>query len=249
MQLKIYIDLKENDLTLPLNYGHILQGIIYSSLYNDIEYQKKIGRYPTKENWNSYTEAELYQNRNFNQLSACERRVSAPLYGVTVRGMLWFQGCSNCMIECEHGMYAKTLSVLRDAWCERFGIPGEGFPVFFSTIYPHVYGKELIAHGRFNQSLVSLTKNEPEKYYLLTNTDLSPIWAMHTRNHPVHGIHKYQLGERFAAAALASVYRNEPRADAAILEEVTRCDGHLLLRRSDGTLSRYAFKEVEQPMG
>ena len=26
-------------------------------------------------------------------------------------------------------------------------------------------------------------------------------------------------------------------------------DGHLLLRRSDGTLSRYAFKEVEQPMG
>lgn len=25
--------------------------------------------------------------------------------------------------------------------------------------------------------------------------------------------------------------------------------GHLLLRRSDGTLSRYAFKEVEQPMG
>ena len=31
--------------------------------------------------------------------------------------------------------------------------------------------------------------------------------------------------------------------------EGTEPDGHLLLRRSDGTLSRYAFKEVEQPMG
>ena len=31
--------------------------------------------------------------------------------------------------------------------------------------------------------------------------------------------------------------------------EGTEPDGHLLLRSSDGTLSRYAFKEVEQPMG
>ena len=42
MQLKIHIDLNEDNLTLPLTYGHILQGIIYSSLSNDIEYQKKI---------------------------------------------------------------------------------------------------------------------------------------------------------------------------------------------------------------
>ena len=31
--------------------------------------------------------------------------------------------------------------------------------------------------------------------------------------------------------------------------EGTEPDGHLLLRHGDGTLSRYAFKEVEQPMG
>jgi len=32
MQLKIYIDLKNTPLTLPINYLHILQGIIYHSL-------------------------------------------------------------------------------------------------------------------------------------------------------------------------------------------------------------------------
>ena len=36
-------------------------------------------------------------------------------------------------------------------------------------------------------------------------------------------------------------------AFTAVIEGVEPT-GHLLLRRSDGTLSRYAFKEVEQPM-
>ena len=40
MQLKIYIDLKNDNLTLPINYNHILQGIIYKSLSNDLRYQK-----------------------------------------------------------------------------------------------------------------------------------------------------------------------------------------------------------------
>ncbi len=42
MQLKIYIDLGSDKLSLPLNYNHILQGIIYNSLSNDLEYQKTL---------------------------------------------------------------------------------------------------------------------------------------------------------------------------------------------------------------
>lgn len=41
MQLKIYINLK-NNLILPINYLHILQGIIYTSLKDDKEYQDKL---------------------------------------------------------------------------------------------------------------------------------------------------------------------------------------------------------------
>ena len=43
-------------------------------------------------------------------------------------------------------------------------------------------------------------------------------------------------------------YIDAAGAFTAVIEGVEP-DGHLLLRRSDGTLSRYAFKEVEQPMG
>lgn len=41
MQLKVYINLNKN-LTIPINYSHILQGIIYSALSNDLHYQKML---------------------------------------------------------------------------------------------------------------------------------------------------------------------------------------------------------------
>lgn len=41
MQLKVYINLNK-DLTLPINYSHILQGVIYTSLSNDIHYQQML---------------------------------------------------------------------------------------------------------------------------------------------------------------------------------------------------------------
>lgn len=234
----IFSAILSEELSVPCGFLNVNRGATRIETWLPLEslteeliaYQRMLGRYPTKDNWNSFTEAAMYQYKNFNQIAACERKMAAPLYGVSVRGMLWFQGCSNCMVECEHGMYAKTLSLLRDVWSERYGVPGEPFPVLFSTIYPHVYEKETIAHGRFNQALVDLVRAEPEKYYLLTNNDLSPIWAMHTKNHPVHGIHKYQLGERFARVALASTYRGEARCDAPLLSEVERHDGYLLLR-------------------
>ena len=41
MQLKLYINLYK-ELTLPINYSHILQGIIYKALSKDLNYQKKL---------------------------------------------------------------------------------------------------------------------------------------------------------------------------------------------------------------
>ena len=41
MQLKLYINLNK-ELTLPINYSHILQGIIYKALSNDLHYQKSL---------------------------------------------------------------------------------------------------------------------------------------------------------------------------------------------------------------
>lgn len=42
MQLKIYINLGKKTLTLPINYGHIIQGIIYTSLQKDSHYKNTL---------------------------------------------------------------------------------------------------------------------------------------------------------------------------------------------------------------
>lgn len=52
MQLKIYIDLKNQELQLPINYNHILQGIIYTSLSNDQKYQKLLHNFGITEIYN-----------------------------------------------------------------------------------------------------------------------------------------------------------------------------------------------------
>lgn len=52
MQLKIYINLKNEDLQLPINYNHILQGIIYKSLANDHKYQELLHNFGITEIFN-----------------------------------------------------------------------------------------------------------------------------------------------------------------------------------------------------
>ncbi len=68
MQLKIYIDLKNDNLTLPLNYNHILQGIIYNSLANDLNYQKTLHNkgLTEKDNYKLFTFSSLCGNHSIH---------------------------------------------------------------------------------------------------------------------------------------------------------------------------------------
>ncbi len=193
-------------------------------------YERALGRFPTEDNWNTYTAAPLFINKNFNQLAASYNRMAASSAGVTVRGVLWYQGCSNCSDECQHGMYASLLRALRAAWREDFSTEGAPFPFFLSTIYSHPYGSETVAPGRFNQSLRALHDEDPAAYSLVTVQDLSPAFAVATKNHPVHPKHKYELGARFAHAVLARVYGRGGQESAAVLTGVERSAGALMLR-------------------
>lgn len=193
------------------------------------EYERAIGRFPTEDNWNTYTAAPLFINKNFNQLSASYNRMVAPAIGVTVRGVLWYQGCSNCSDECQYGMYASLLKALRAAWTRDFSTEGTPLPFILSTIYSHPYGDETVAPGRFNQALRTLRDEDPSAYQLVTVQDLSPAFAVATRNHPVHPTHKYELGMRFAHALLSKVYGRGGQESAAVLTGVERSAGALTL--------------------
>ncbi|MBQ9131972.1 MAG: hypothetical protein IJX62_05835, partial [Clostridia bacterium] len=197
------------------------------------DYLKKIGRFPTDENWNSFGDRTSFADMNFQQFSAYYNRAIAPLAGISARGVLWYQGESNYAEHCEHNSYPTLLDLLRTSWREDFGIPGESFPFYVSALYPYASGRnDTLALGRFNTALVSLAEQRPKDYHIIPNADLSPAWAIHTKNHPVHPVHKYPLGERFARTVLASFYHkgNVDDGQAATLACVKRENGSLILQ-------------------
>ena len=147
-------------------------------------YLKQIGRFPTEENWNSFGEQKDFANKNFQQFSAYYNRAVAPLSGISARGVLWYQGESNCSEHCKYDSYPTLLELLRVSWQEDFGIPDHAFPFYVSTLFPPCVIKHPTYLGYFNVALAELEKHHPEAYHVVPNSDLSPAWAVHTKNHP-----------------------------------------------------------------
>ncbi len=193
-----------------------------------IAYQKTIGRYPTPENWNTAGEVGDFGKKNFNQLSAYDHRATYALAGVSLRGMLWYQGCANAREEWEYGMYGPMLRALRSAWQGYFGVEGRPFPCLVCTIYPYPIFNST-SRGYLNSTFAEIARKSPDEFMLITNGDLSPRWALHTKNYPVHPIHKHKIGERYADVALYRVYGVGKPAGPALLVSKERRAGALYL--------------------
>ena len=201
------------------------------------DYLIKTDRLPTDENWNTFGDRTRYIDKNFQQFSSYYNRAVAPLAGVSVRGILWYQGGSNRSEHCKHGYYPTLLDTLRRAWREDLGIPGAEFPMYLSALYPYGAGEITVDDGVFVGDLVRLAESRPGEYYVLPISDHSPAWAVFSKNHPVHPVNKYHQGERFARLVLDTFYRTEGEGTLpATLAEVTRGDGAITLRfRNVGT--------------
>ena len=169
------------------------------------EYMKgrmqKIGNYPTPENWNNRGDC------NFQQTSSQYNVKIAPLEGVKVRGVIWYQGENECGGEFHTKAYADYLRFYHKTYAERFGAFPDSFMMISSLIYPWTYGGSGECNvGYLNNAFVETAKEAPEKFAAAPICDLAPSWAYHQSNHPIHPTNKYPLGERMASLALDNVY-------------------------------------------
>ena len=158
------------------------------------EYLKKLDRYPTEENWNQQGEG------NYQQTTCMFNQLISPHLGAKFRGIIWYQGESNCTTEFENRIYAKLLKKLRESYKKLFSASeNEVFPILSSMIYPWAYSVSGECNiGYLNKAFSDLNSESPSEYMFIPICDLSPIWAFHIGNHPIHPIHKYPLGERMA---------------------------------------------------
>ncbi len=128
------------------------------------------------------------------------------LAGMTVRGMLWYQGENNWNDPA--GYYSETMRILRADWGDSFGWEGDTMPLIVSHIAPHYYGGALDGPARFTDELNAIVNEAPEVTAQVAIYDQPVTYASdagHAIN-PIHPSQKLGIGKRMAASALSLIY-------------------------------------------
>lgn len=121
-----------------------------------------------------------------------------PVLPYTVRGILFYQGCSNVGLRPE--TYAARLTRLIAQWRSGFGIPD--LPFYFVEIAPYSYGNALGTEAaviRMQQQRVAQTVANT---VLIGTNDLVGLGEAEQ----IHPCRKRQVGERLAMTAAARDY-------------------------------------------
>ena len=193
-----------------------------------VNYFAEKNRTVTKENWNTFGES------NYQQPGAYYNYMMQSIVGVKARGMLWYQGETNCGDEYKYLVYDKFMTALRDSYKATFGLNGDTFPIVSSLIYPWTYGRSGECQvGYLNDAFVRLMKQFPETYPAVPIGDLPLSWQFDDLNHPIHPTHKYTLGKRLASVVTSCVYgKKTAQPLPATLKSVKKTDGALILKFS-----------------
>lgn len=175
---------------------------------------KKLGCFPSKDDWNTKGD------ENGNQTSAMYNVKIATLEGVRVRGILWYQGENDTSDEYERRCYAEYLQFYYKVYSKRFAADPARFLMISVLIYPWTYDDSGDCHvGYINQVFIDAAINAPDKFAYIPSADMEPVWNF--TNHPVHPVHKYELGERLALLAKRAVYHENGQQRPAILDHYT----------------------------
>ena len=194
-----------------------------------VERMKKLGNYPVPETWNTRG------GGNFQQTCSQYNVKIAPLEGVKVRGVIWYQGENECGGQYWHRMYADYLRFYHKMYRRLFAAYPDNFMMISSLIYPWTYGSSGECNvGYLNDAFIETALESPDKFAYAPITDLEPTWSYHQGNHPIHPANKYEVGYRMARLALTNVYGDDGMKSSAHLSDVKQ-DGDTLRLTFAGT--------------
>lgn len=164
----------------------------------------------------------------------------SPFAGLAIKGVCWYQGESNCMIE-DQDTYVEKMRVFEESWRDAF--KNEDLPFYTVQISPYLYSarKDPKQHSpellpRFWEAQIRCLKLP--RTYMVVTTDLVDNLK------DIHPSYKWIVGWRMAAQALAVEYgRTETEAFHPVLLKTKRSGRKMelsfsntggVLRASDG---------------
>ena len=155
------------------------------------------------------------QNRAQHQPKAIWNRQLAPLTPFAVRGLIWYQGCSN---RCWPERYCKLMHLLYDGWSAAFENPG--MPIYFVQLASNEPDTPLIWEQQ-----AQFEREEPHAAMVVAN-DLGNV-------HDVHPVRKRPIGVRLAAHALKRDYGFDIQDNSPTLKSWTLAGNRFVLAFHD----------------
>ncbi len=140
-----------------------------------------------------------------------------PLTNFKIRGVLWYQGETNCFLN-ETISYAYKMKALIKSWRKAWR---EEFPFYYVQIAPFDYSKQK------SEKVVLTADTEPafweaqEQLLRLPNTGMISTSDLNDNGGDLHPTYKWEVGRRLAIWALAKTYHQKIDFSGPIYQAVT----------------------------
>ncbi|MBR7185304.1 MAG: hypothetical protein IKD37_06825 [Clostridia bacterium] len=181
--------------------------------------------FPDEETWNQH------ESENYHQSYCLYNCKIAPLLGVRIRGIIWYQGETDSAREFERKIYRAYLHCYHSAYAKRFAVDPQAFMMISSLLFHWSYGKSGETRvGTLNQALIDTAVENPNKFAFMPIGDLPPIWSFHFPNHPIHPSNKYDVGFRLALLAESNCYGRDTQRTPAVMHSYKQEGNRLLIR-------------------
>lgn len=167
------------------------------------------GAYKTAEELESITSNWTYMTTLYNTKIA-------PLAGISISGIIWYQGENNIKYADEDGtndFYTAALTGLIESYSDLFGFERGEMPFVFAHLAPYNYqsvrpGDYTTILAGFSESLSKAAENAEAKVSQLPIYDISLEYKDPPANNPdpIHPSSKSEVASRFATAVLGAYY-------------------------------------------
>lgn len=130
----------------------------------------------------------------------------APLSPFTIKGILWYQGESNCTIEEPDMRYAYKMQALINSWRDAF--QNKLLPFYYVLIAPHYYTKRKDKKPHTDE-ILPLFWDQQIAASQIPNTGFITVTDLVDDLNEIHPSYKWEVGRRLSFLALAKTYNKK----------------------------------------
>ncbi|MFV0291549.1 MAG: sialate O-acetylesterase, partial [Mangrovibacterium sp.] len=131
-------------------------------------------------------------------------RMIEPLIPYTFKGVLWYQGESNCIAGDQQ--YAEKFKLLADSWRKEFG---KDLPIYYVLIAPHNYSTRNDKSTVTAEELPMFWQQQIAAQQLVSDSEYIAIFDLWDNITDIHPPYKWEVADRLFSVAMTKTYGKE----------------------------------------